>query len=87
MAAFTKGALAYFNSLSCGMVKVKVLDIAPRRLGGLEILCKVTGDKRYFKRGYTFEVPDIWVVPRAVYHKSRTGPYRFWTEPYSWKEE
>jgi hypothetical protein len=82
------GTKALFNSLSAGLVKVVVIAIAKRDLGGLELRLRVTGRKqRYFHCGYTFEVPDVWVIPRAVFHKSRKGPFRFWTEPYAWKEE
>ena len=82
------GTKALFNSLSAGLVKVKVVAISKRDLGGLELKLRVTGRKhRYFHCGYVFEVPDIWVIPRDVYHRSKGKPFKFWTEPYSWKEK
>lgn len=86
MPAYTVGALAYFNSLSAGMVKVKVIGAKVRELGGLELKLKVTDrSNRYFKRGYVFDMADVWVVPRQVYHKSRGKPFKFWNTPYHWE--
>lgn len=86
MPAFTVGALAYFNSTSAGMVKVKVIGARVRDLGGLELHLKVTDrSNRYFRPGYKFEVPDVWVVPREVYHRSNGKPFKFWTTNYHWE--
>ncbi len=71
--------LAYYDSMA-GLLPCTAY--AAHDDGTIALRCNVT--RGSFDRGDTFVVPRHRVFPRAHFHRSRRGPFHFYTTPYSW---
>lgn len=75
-----KPTFAYFDSVRCGLIPVRVTDYNPSTR---EITCKVTAGRGVYKKSETLVYSDNFVYPReAVY--IRSGMYRI--KSYCWQK-
>ncbi len=72
--------LAYWDCFE-GMVPVKVTAY-----NGVNCTFTVTATRGPYRRGEELKASASMVIPRAHYHKSRRGPFYYYTTPYSWRE-
>jgi hypothetical protein len=72
--------LAYYDSFA-GMLPVTVTEYADGR-----VKFKINTTRGGYFKGQMEESSAIHVIPRAHYHKSRKGPFWFYTTPYNWAD-
>ena len=71
---------AYFDSFY-GMVPCTAIACA-----GDRIVIRVNAARGGWKRGEVVEIPKTHIIPRDKFHRSRKGPFHYYTTPYSWNE-
>ncbi len=76
-----KTVLAYYDC-DAGMLPCTAL----RELDNGNIALRVNVTRGGYKRGEIIEGSPLWTIPRAHYHKSRRGPFYYYTTPYTWQE-
>jgi len=78
----TIGALAYYDSLTAGLIPCRVEKHVERSdYAGPEVVVKFTASRGPYKRGETVQSLPRYIVPRFAVH-TRGGQYRIGA--YSW---
>lgn len=73
--------LAYYDDSFAGLLPCTAISV-----NGTTITLRCNVTRGGYQRGEVIFVDTLYTFPRTHFHRSRRGPFHFYTTPYKWAD-